>query len=278
MQDSHDTPLQFSLKEIIKARAPRRVRRWLSAPVVSVLEKIICQDELNAILRYAHPARGVEFARKALEYLHIDIKAQGLENIPENGRFIFASNHPLGGLDGIALIALLGEKYKVQGIKFPVNDLLLNVKPLAEVFIPINKFSRQGRKNAAMLERAMASDVQMLYFPAGLVSRLGDDGKVKDLTWQKTFVQKALEHDRIIIPVHFSGLNSRLFYRGARLRRRLGLKFNLEQILLPREMIRQKGANYTVSFGKPITPAQLREMGAAPAKIASQIKEISYSL
>ena len=267
-------PLQIDLQKIVTERVPGRVPRCL----VSLMEKLIRQRELNGILARTYPARGVEFAYAALRDLDISVETRGLENIPEQGRFIFASNHPLGGLDGITLISVLGSRYGDDGIRFPVNDLLMNVEPLRGIFIPINKFGAQGRQAARGLQEAFASEAQLLYFPAGLVSRLGRGGRIADLQWHKAFVAKAIEHDRDIIPVYFSGRNSMLFYKLAKWRRRLGIRFNFEQILLPSELVKSRGSRYTITFGTPVRCSDMRASGKSPLLLAEQIKQSAYAL
>ncbi len=267
-------PLQIDLQKIVTERVPGRVPRCL----VSLMEKLIRQRELNGILARTYPARGVEFASAALRDLDISVETRGLENIPEQGRFIFASNHPLGGLDGIALISVLGSRYGDDGIRFPVNDLLMNVEPLRGIFIPINKFGAQGRQAVRGLQEAFASGAQLLYFPAGLVSRLGRGERIADLQWHKAFVTKAIEHDRDIIPVYFSGRNSMLFYRLAKWRRRLGIRFNFEQILLPSELVKSRGSRYTITFGTPVRCSDMRASGKSPLLLAEQIKQSAYAL
>lgn len=273
-----ELPLKIDLQKIVDERLPRGKRRMVPRVLIKWLERLVHQDELNDILETTFPKTGSAFARGALDYLDIKTEVRGLENIPADGRFIFASNHPLGGLDGIALISVLGERYGDERLRLPVNDMLMNVRPLRGVFIPINKFGRQGREAARQLNETYASEAQIVFFPAGLVSRLQKDGSISDLVWQKTFVAKAREYGRDIIPVHFSGLNSRRFYRVARWRKRLGLKFNFEQILLPGEVCKARGSNFKITFGKPIHCADLERMGTNSAEIAAEIRKISYSL
>lgn len=170
-------PLQINLRRILDTRMPASKRRWIPGWLIRRLERLVRQKELNGILERTYPRRGVEFATAALQDLQISIETEGLENIPADGRFVFASNHPLGGLDGIALISVLGSRFGADGIRFPVNDLLMNVEPLRDVFVPINKFGRQRRAGAQALQQAWESDRQILYFPAGLVSRLGKRGE-----------------------------------------------------------------------------------------------------
>lgn len=246
--------------------------------LIHALERLIRQKELNGILERTFPATGTAFARAVLADLSIELDVSGLENIPSSGRFIFASNHPLGGLDGIALIAVLGQKYGDDGFRFPVNDMLMNVRPLRSVFLPINKFGKQGREASQLLNEAYESDMQILMFPAGLVSRKLKRGLIADLQWQKAFVAKALEYKRDIIPVHFIGENSSRFYNTARWRKRLHIGFNFEQILLPSELCKAQGKRFKIVVGTPIPYASLAADTRKPLEIAASIREAVYKL
>ena len=147
------------------------------------------------------------------------------------------------------LISYIGSSF--GDVKFIVNDLLMYIKPLAPVFVPVNKYGRMRHDNTRMFQETFDSDSQILYFPAGLCSRL-IKGKVTDLDWKKTFVTKAIESRRDIIPMFFSGENSRRFYRLANLRKKLGIKVNIETFLLPDEMFRKKGSAFDLYIGEPI--------------------------
>lgn len=270
--------LQLDLKAILKARIPKKKRRWIPPFLISYAERLIRQKELNEILRATLPSAGSEFATRVMQHLGITIEVSGLENLKPGLRYMFASNHPLGGLDGIALISVLGRKYGDDNIRFLVNDMLLNVTPLKEIFLPVNKFGKQGRENTRIINEKMASDCQIFQFPAGLCSRLGDNGVIADLEWQKSFVVKANEYDRQIIPVYFQGKNSDKFYKIARLRKKLGIKFNLEQILLPSEICKARGSHFKIVFGSPVNPSDLIAKGLNPLQQAAEIRSLSYSL
>lgn len=93
----------------------------------SFLKRVICQDQINDFISKYGGRKGLDFSDGILEYLDISFQVEGAENLPDpDGRYIFASNHPLGGPDGIILISFLGQKY--PNLKFPVNDLLMNLK------------------------------------------------------------------------------------------------------------------------------------------------------
>ena len=271
-------PLVLNLHEILRARMPAKINRIVPGFVISWLENLIHQEELNDILKTVYPHRGSAFSKRVLEYLDIDVDVEGLDTLPLDRRYMFASNHPLGGLDGITLIYLLGEKYGDDGVRFLVNDMLMNVEPLRDVFLPINKFGAQGREATKAINEALNSDMQILQFPAGLVSRLKKNGEISDLEWQKAFVSKALQTGRDIVPVRFEGLNSMKFYRTAKWRKKLGLKVNVEQVLLPGEVCKSRGKRFKIIFGKPISVNQLAQSGKSPRQIAADIRELVYTL
>lgn len=272
-----DKLLQLDLTEIVRKRIGGWKGKMIPSVLLRALERLIRQKDLNEILRMAHPSTGSAFSKKVIEHLKITVSVKGLDNLPKDHPYIFASNHPLGGLDGIALVMVLGQKYGDRNLKVLVNDLLMNVRPLANVFLPVNKFGAQGRENTRLLNEALADGKQILMFPAGLVSRLHDNNEIKDLDWQKSFVVKALEYGREIVPVRFQAENSRRFYKMARLRKKLKVKINLEQSLLPGEVMKSSGKSFTITFKKPVNPLKLKEEGKKPTEIAAMLRDIVYS-
>lgn len=280
--------LQLNLTEIIRSRAGKK-GRWIPDFLLRGLERVIRQKELNELLRVGYPAEGSEFSRRILNHLDIMVEVSGLDRLQESEEasasgteatpYVFASNHPLGGLDGIALVAVLGERFGDGNIRVMVNDLLMNVSPLAGVFLPINKYGSKGaRQSSLLLQEAMESGKQIVMFPAGLVSRLQKGGIIKDLQWKKSFVSKAMEYQRSIVPVHFEALNSMKFYRTARWRKKLGIKVNIEQALLPSELCKSQGKNFVIKFGEPIDPAALKKEGKTLNEIVDYIYTKVYEL
>ena len=273
--------LNINLHEILRARMSPRMRRLIPGVLITCLEKIIHQDELNDMLERTYPLEGSEFSQRVYDLMGLTIEVQGMEHLEEGKRYVFASNHPLGGLDGIGLIKILGERYGDDGIRFLVNDMLMNVVPLRNVFLPINKYGSQGREAAKSINAAFESERQMVVFPAGLVSRLHPDGEIKDLTWQKSFVQKGVASGRDFVPMYFEGLNRMRFYRLARWRKRLGIKVNLEQAMLPAELCAARGKRFGVIFGTPISHQEIErrmQRGESATEIAAWLREKSLQL
>lgn len=272
---SESGPIKIDLHAVLRSRAGRK-GAWLPHLAVRPLERLICQDELNRLLGRLYPRRGTAFCRSALAELGIHLDIVGAEHLPAGGRALFVSNHPLGGLDGISMLAFLGEHYQCEPY-FVVNDLLMTVEPLRDNFVPVSIFGHQRRGAGAALTAALDTAAPVVIYPAGLVSRRGDDGAIADLKWNKTFVNKAIESRRDIVPIHFGGTNSAFFYRAARLRRQLRIPLNLEMALLPREMLRQRGASFRITVGEPI-PWQSLHGGADAAAEAARIRNYVYNL
>ena len=248
--ESQNKDLKLDISAVIASKserlakcAPKFLIRWM--------KKIIHQDELNQILQYSNGSIDVEFADKVLQWLNVksNVKFIDRESLDPHRKYIFVSNHPLGGLDGLTLISLFGKTF--GNIKFVVNDILMNVIPLRNIFVPVNKHGRMGKDYGQMIHNAYASDAQILYFPAGLCSRL-IKGEITDLEWKKNFIKQARKYERDIVPIYFSGRNSMFFYRLAKIRKALGIKFNIEMIFLPDEMFKQKNSIFEVIIGKPI--------------------------
>lgn len=165
--------------------------------LVSLIKRFIHQDFLNSII--AKSGDGVDFCTDTIRELNVQLTVRGLENVPDDGTlYTFASNHPLGGVDGVALASIVGQKF--GDVRLLVNDFLMFIKPLAPLCVPINVQGSQSRNLPQMIDGAFGSHKQMIIFPAGLCSRK-IDGVIQDRAWTKTFIVKSKESKRAIVPV-----------------------------------------------------------------------------
>ena len=242
--------------------------------LISYLKRIVHQDELNEFLKQYGHLKNAEFIHAGLQYIKVNYSVSGRENIPPEGRYIFVSNHPLGGLDGLVFIYELSKYFK--DIKFPVNDILTNIENMNGIFLPVNKHGAQGKEAAKLIDNAYASDSQILYFPAGLCSRK-KKGIIKDLTWHKNFITKAVSHKRDIVPSYFSGRNSDFFYNLSNIRNFFGIKANIEMLYLVDEMFKQKNKAIQLVFGQRI-PWQTFDKKLTPTEWANWVRDKTYNL
>lgn len=266
----------IDLEKIIKSKSPF-LAKILPKFVIRYIKRIVHVDDVNNILsKYGH-LKGVDFVNATLNDLNISYTINGVENVDnsQNSRYIFASNHPLGALDGLVLMSAIGKHFN-NNVKFVVNDILMNLKPLEPIFIPVNKHGRQTTDYMKQTNDAYASDSQILYFPAGLCSRK-IKGKIVDLEWKKNIIGKAVQYQRDIVPVYFSGHNSNFFYRFANIRKKLRIKTNLEMFYLSDEFFKQKNTNFELVFGEPINYATF-DKTKTQVEWVNYVREKAYSL
>lgn len=272
-----DEVIKIDIDEVLRQRATRYYK-FIPRFLIRWLERTVCQERLNWLLERNRGRRDADFCRGVLDNLNVGIKVTGEQNLhPDTDRrVVIVSNHPLGGLDGIALIDYVTRVYGGK-IHFIVNDLLMAIKPLTGVFLPINKHGKQSRASLKAIEEAFAGNDPIIIFPAGLVSRRQKGGVIADLQWQKMFVNKSVEYHRNIIPLKFNGENSGFFYKFAKFRTRLGLKFNIEMIYLPREVFRSENKEFSIVIGESIKWDSLKS-GKDAQRQADEIKKIVYNL
>lgn len=267
----------IDIDKVLSSKLGRK-ERFVPRFLVNWLKKIIHQDEINEFLTREGDKQGVEWLWDCVEFLDMQLNIEGIENLPSatDGKlYTFVSNHPLGGQDGVALGAVLGKHYNGR-IKYLVNDLLMNLYGLAPLCIPINKTGRQARNFPAIVKAGFDSKDNMIMFPAGLCSRK-QNGVIRDLPWQKTFVVKSVETHRDVVPIFFSGNNSQKFYNIANWCKRLGLKFNVAMLFLVDEMFKNRHKTFTIKIGKPI-PWQQFDKTKKPLQWAAWVQDRVYEL
>lgn len=232
------------------------------------------EDDINRAMRENGHLRGVPFVNSAVEHIGADVRAEGLEHIPKEGGVIIVANHPLGGLDGIALMKVIGQVR--EDMQVLVNDILMNIENFEPLFIPVNKHGSNPRAAMRIIDEAYASDKAVVIFPAGLVSRK-IDGKIQDLEWTKSFITKAVKYKKSVVPVHIGGTNSKWFYNLSRYRQKLGIKANLEMFILVNEMYKQQGQTIKMTFGEEI-PADTFDKSKSPVEWANYVRDKVYAL
>jgi len=266
-------PRMVNVRQVFHNKNPK-LARLLPGFLYRYLERIAHQEDINGILRRHGHKYGIDFARAAIEEFRVTLEVKGAEHLPKDRRCIFASNHPLGGFDGIMLMEVMSRYYRE--FRILANDILMNIDNLAPLFIPINKHGKQAFESAGHLHEAYLSDIQIITFPAGLVSRR-IKGQIIDLEWKKNFITKAVHYKRDIVPVHCTGRNSEFFYRLANVRKMLGIKTNIEMLYLVDETFRHQDEKVTITFGSPI-PFTTFDHTRTPSQWAKWVKEKVYAM
>ena len=273
----HAIEKTIDIDKILKGKMGSKAR-WVPSPLVSWLKRIAHQDQVNDFLWDSRNLTGTPWLEATMNYLQMKLNVEGRENLPDpnDGRlYTFVSNHPLGGIDGVALGTIIGNHYDSR-FRYLVNDLLMNLPGLAPLCIPINKTGHQSRNFPAMVKAGFESQYHMLMFPAGLCSRRQPDGSIRDIPWSKTFITKSAEYQRDVVPIHFSGQNSSFFYKLANFSDK-HLPFNLAMLFLVDEMYKNVGQTFDIHIGKPI-PWQTFDKSKTPMEWAKFVQDKVYEL
>lgn len=274
--------LQFDIRTVLKQKAPNA---HVPGFLIRYLERIAHIKQMNAFLRKYPDVKNYDFIRLVLdEELGCSASIDGIENIPTDGKpLIFASNHPLGGLDGMIIAQMIHESRSSRGdsrpLKVIVNDLLMFMEPLAGLWAPVNKVGRLTKEQAQQQHALWESETDVLTFPAGICSRLQRiEGKwqIQDFEWQKNFIQRVREYQRDIVPIYFEGRNSKFFYTLAYIRKLLHIKLNIEMLYLVDEMYGAHGKHFKVHVLPPISYTSL-DTSKSPKEWAEYIKQIVYN-
>lgn len=265
--------IKIDVAKVLRDRAPKtKVPKF----IVNYLRRIVHEDEFNQFFKENPDLKNLDFIEAAFNYLQMSVDIEGEENLPpKGGKYIFACNHPLGGLDGIASGYLIGKHYDGK-VRFFSNDLMINLHPMREMFVPVNKFGAQSKEHAEQMKELYESDNHLVTFPAGMCSRKVN-GKIVDLEWKKNFITKAVQYKRDVIPVYFEGRNSNFFYNLANIRKFLGIKFNIEMMYLPDEMFKQRGQHFKIRIGKPMAWDSF-DKTKTHAQWAEHVKKLVYDM
>jgi putative hemolysin len=245
--------------------------RSLSRPVVGLLRRIACEQRINEVLDRLQAARGFDFVEQALHYLRFDYRVAPSDraNIPSEGRVVIVANHPLGALDALALIHLVGSVRR--DVRILANDVLTQIDALSPLLVPCDVFGRARRLGVREGFRALEREEALIVFPAGEVSRIHPTG-VRDGTWAGGFARFARRTAAPIVPVHVAAHNSPTFY-GVSL-----LAKPVATLMLPREMFAARDARVALTVGAPIAAHTLAASGLSDPQLAARMRRHVYQL
>lgn len=221
--------------------------------LVNGLLKLLSVDKVNWIHDHNCDTPGVPFVEGLLKDLNITLRIDNeerLDHLPE-GSFITVSNHPLGALDGISLIKIVGQrrpKFKVM-----VNMVLNYISAMRPNFIAVDALaSSDPKKKAVSMQGIKAAMMQvkrgepMGFFPAGAVSKLNIHGNIDDRKWQPTIIRLIKQMKVPVVPIYFHNRNSWWFnFLGV-------VSWQLRTLRLPAEVFRKKNSEIHISVGEPI--------------------------
>ncbi len=239
----------INIEEVLRAKLPalfKKFPNFLSKLIVKFFEKLLYVKEVNEFIMKHYDKEGFDFIDALFSHLNFKYKLSesSIGNIPSEGRLVIVSNHPLGGLDGLAIVRAVSEVR--SDVKIVANDVLSHIDNLNSIFLPLDMYSTGSQKeNISRINQAIANDEAVIFFPSGEVSRMSWTG-IKDRKWKKGAVRFAIKNNAPVLPAFIQGRNSIMFYTLSIFWRRIGL------FLLPRELFGQRNKSIAIKFGDTI--------------------------
>lgn len=246
-------------------------RRLLSQPVVALLRQVICEDRVNRIIHNLHDCEGFAFVDRSLADLgaRYRVAQTDIENIPSEGRVVIVANHPLGAIDALSLLQLIGTVRR--DVRILANDWLLQLRGLAPLLVPCDVFAGQRRAQLRAAYRCLQRDEAVIIFPAGEVSRIRANG-IRDARWSEGFLRIARKTGAEVLPIHIGARNSPAFYGASLLAKPLGT------LLLPREMLAPDKPHIAFTIGAPVPASAMTSARWSDAALARRMRAHVYRL
>jgi putative hemolysin len=238
----------ISVENVVSTRFPDFPQRNPTGykTVVAILRFLFREVEFRRFAeRYPH-LTGFDFVEQGLDHFDFGVTASDRERerIPAWGRVVIIANHPIGSLDGLALLKLVGQVRR--DVKVVANEMLAAVEPLHNLLLPVDAFgSRSTRDNLRAIEQHLQNDGAVIIFPAGEVSRMSATG-IKDGAWRHGFLHFATKTKSPILPMFVDARNSVFFYSLSIFAK------PLSTLWLVREMFKHNNKTMRVRIGQAI--------------------------
>lgn len=245
---------------------------WLYKPVKGALRHLLHeQDFVQFAQTYPH-LQGLEFVEQVLDYFNFRyaVRDNELERIPVSGRVVIIANHPIGSLDGLALLKLISDIR--PDVKVVANQLLMALKPLHNLLLPVNNMTGSTERRALdNIQQHLADEGALILFPSGEVSRLSPEG-IRDGRWHSGFLRFASNAKAPILPIYINGRNSALFYGASMLYKPLAT------MLLVKEMFKQQRKKLEMRIGEQIPYEAFANLALEPRAKVKLFKKHLYRL
>jgi putative hemolysin len=219
---------------------------FLKKSLFKIAKKIVHEDSINQFLQQNSHLKGFDFVDAVLDYFDFDytVSSSDMQNIPTTGKVVIIANHPLGGLDALCLLRLIGQVRK--DVRIVANDFLVGFEAINSLMIPIDNYKiKQSKQDIKNIYDALNNEEAIIIFPAGEVSRATSKG-IKDPTWNKGFLNFAKNTNAPILPIFLNAKNSKTFYTISLLNK------TFSTLLLSNEMFNKKSKRINIKVGKII--------------------------
>jgi putative hemolysin len=264
----------FSIESVIETQYPRLAKpqgRFLK-PATAFLRTLFHESEVQQFeQRYKH-LTGIDFVEQVLDYFDFtySVSERNLQRVPTCGKLVIVANHPIGTLDGLALLKMV---HRVRpDVKVVANQMLGTLQALKPLLLTVDNIGGKTTRNSLKeIVDYVKDDSAVIIFPAGEVSRLGAKG-IKDGEWSKGFLTIANSAKAPVLPIHINGRNSLLFYTLSMVAK------PLSTFWLVHEMFKQENKSIVFTVGEKIEQECFRQPNVNLRDTAALFRRHIYML
>jgi putative hemolysin len=266
---------KIDIKQIIESKSPDFFNsrfKFFSKFILAIFDKFLHVKQINEVLFSNSQKYGIQFVDAVFEYLNFqfEISSKDMKNIPSEGKLVIVANHPLGGLDGLALIKVISEVRK--DVKIVANDVLSKIKNIEELILPLDVYSIGAQKDQIKnIEKAILDEKAVIIFPSGIVSRLYFNG-IHDSHWQNGAVKFCSKFESPVLPVFIDAKNSILFYLMSMINSKIGM------FMLPRELFGKRNSFIKLKIGEVIPASAFKNSFLIPKIQSKLLKQHTYKI
>jgi len=241
------------------------------------LSLLMALDKFDSWYESAKNQPGDDFTEQVLSYLNItfNVNEADLQHIPEDGSLIIIANQPFGGIEGLILTSIIR---KVRSdLKILANHFISLIPELKDQYIFMNPFKSQRSfdQNVEPFNQALnwaKEGSALAVFPAGTTSHLYlRHRSITDPRWRSTYGRLIEKAQVPVLPVYFSGSNSKTFQT-------LGMLHPfLRTLRMPTEVFNKQDKVLNVHIGHTIAAKQFNEYEDVRKKLA-YLRRRTYNL
>ena len=263
----------LNIETVINERFPELTQKKTGRLVLKLIKSLTHEEDINSFIETHQHLKGFAFLNEVLNYFnfHYKVNSQALSRIPAQGKVIMVANHPIGSLDGLALLKMV--RSVRPDVRIVASDLLNNIAPLQSLFLGVDNLREKASHKTQFknILNALNNEEAVIIFPAGEVSRIRPNG-VRDSRWKAGFLKLAQKTNAPIQPIYIDARNSSLFYALSTLYKPLGT------MMLVKEMFNKSHQEIEFFVSKPIPWKNISKHELSSKHLANKMRKQLYKL
>jgi putative hemolysin len=245
---------------------PKLFGRWLGLKETEQIYRTLADDR-----------REVPFFQKVVDAfdLTVSCRREAMDRIPRTGPLVVVANHPLNGIDGVALAHIVSQVR--PDVKIMLTATFDGLPGIADHGIFVSDSNGPSARSRSEPTRQAIEWLRqghvVILFPAGQGSYVKENGRRDpvDVSWMPGVSLLVRKSQAAVLPIYVHGTPGRMFQA---LRRFL---HPAACFLLLREIVKQKSTTVRLTVGEAMSCERVLAQGE-PKEQVSFLRRVTYEL